>query len=1486
MKHVSPRLYYLFLACLLLGMLFGAPSGNAQNFYNTCHDNLRDDVSAVGLPDKVCQNECTDLAASSCIADVMTDDFEGQNYNANLWSGNTTGQTGTLCGASGGSKALLMDGAGLRIAETKSLNTVCARKISFSLTYGTSAVPGNCEDAELPDENVSLEFFNPATGKWTKIDVYDNGGSFPSVGPYDSWTTVCINLPAAARAQGVRFRWVQPNNSGAGFDSWALDDVVVEYSPQNVTYVWQPGFLLGDTVQVCPSQTTTYTVTASAGSFSSQAVVTVEVVQPPAPGAVTASPNPACPGDNVTLTYTGYQNTSEARFQWSRDGVNWNFVGCGPIAAQPNGSVTCQYPAIDEPLFFRAVAYNNPCAPVASAQTLADVQEPDRLFGNQSVCQGEDPVPLNLVPQSSGNCSVVRWESRNCAPSSLSNTWTTINFTGSSYDPGVLNDTTCFRAVVQCGNCPQTATNEVIVNVDSIPFADTATTSTPRVLDCSFTTGKIQLEGYWGDFIEEWEWSNSPNCDTDPDNSNWTPVPGSEKPEIVGDGQFVGESHRCYRAKIVHGDCDEVYSVPVRIPFDPCTEIPPEVKIPDTSFCCGGSLTLTPINPLPPGWQVERWEFSTNNGQTWTPLVDSANTLTHTPPCQTVNYRVWVSNYGNPIFGYYSDTNTVVIASDISFGGDFLTANDRYVYCQGECVDLQIRAFDQNGRVDSARFEIYDDAIFDWVPYDEFEISTNTATVNYQICNLDTSFSMRAYVNDNCTEEYSGFLVVTVEEPPLPGVLSRSHSVCVGDSSELMELKDYAGDIIQWERDMGCAGSWSVLSNVAGDSYKQANINQEVCFRVLVDNGTVCNSVYSNEIKVEPVFFQPSAGTLGSPQQICSGEIPDSLKLQFNTGPVKRWEFSYNAQQGPWIGVEDTNTYYIDSTIAQSTCYRAIAGFGQCDDTSNVVCIDVELATIAGRIIGFNGVCRDSCAALALTESNGAVETWQYRENCAGPWIDVPNNTTEFYTHCMASWADSACVRLILRSGQCARDTTDVFKVKVLGASAAGSILPANLSICRGDDAGTLRLQNYTGQIVRWEASFDCQNFGNPFTVLQADQDSFVVGANITQTTCYRVFVQNGTCPPVVSDTMRIDVDSPTIAGVVSADQTICPGDAINALTLAGHTGDVVEWQRSTDCPGFSTRTPINNQTPTLALAVPPPQTTCYRAVVQNGACPQETSDAATITLGASTQPGTLSGADTLCGPGAPAGFALSGHTGNIIRWESAPSSAPFAPVNAISHTSASYQPGTINATTCYRAVLGDAVCGEVFSNPVCAVIEPQTVPGAATAEKPSVCSGDVGGDVVLTGRVGDVLRWESSEDNFDTTTPLAETGDTLTVGSITVENLLPRHCSARKLRHARLRRSLHRRNAGAAFRRGLGGRNDLRRRARASAQLVGHGGPGRQMAVFRQRRVRRRAGYCQHEQYADCGQHNDAILPRGPARNRRRLPRSLFRACDRYRRR
>ena len=112
----------------------------------------------------------------------------------------------------------------------------------------------------------------------------------------------------------------------------------------------------------------------------------------------------------------------------------------------------------------------------------------------------------------------------------------------------------------------------------------------------------------------------------------------------------------------------------------------------------------------------------------------------------------------------------------------------------------------------------------------------------------------------------------------------------------------------------------------------------------------------------------------------------------------------------------------------------------------------------------------------------------------------------------------------------------------------------------------------------------------------------------------YRIRAYNACGTTASSNVLSFSIGS--VGGSVSSAQTICSGTQPTALTLSGHAGSIIRWEKSVDA-AFTTPIAIANTSTTLSSSTIGnlDSDTYFRAVVQNGSCSVGYSNSARITV-------------------------------------------------------------------------------------------------------------------------------------------------------------------------------------------------------------------------------------------------------------------------------
>ncbi|MES2591074.1 MAG: gliding motility-associated C-terminal domain-containing protein [Bacteroidota bacterium] len=276
-----------------------------------------------------------------------------------------------------------------------------------------------------------------------------------------------------------------------------------------------------------------------------------------------------------------------------------------------------------------------------------------------------------------------------------------------------------------------------------------------------------------------------------------------------------------------------------------------------------------------------------------------------------------------------------------------------------------------------------------------------------------------------------------------------------------------------------------------------------------------------------------------------------------------------------------------------------------------IICLTfgkVQAQSIGGFTSGAAIYCANANSGfinLDTTTSNGAIIRWDYSTDGGSNWLPLFNiSPSVSYTNL----PQSTCYRAIVKDGAFPEAASSTSCIDIYPPSIGGTITGGGVfCITPGTGTGVLTLVADTGSVLFWQDSIP----GGTWNTI-SDTNHTLNHANLTQNTYYRAIVQSGaTCPSDTSSIASFTYDSVSVAGMVSGTDTVCTGINSGTLNLTGELGDVQSWLSSTDSILW---TPITNDT-TFQTYSGLTQTTWYQAIVQNGACPSDTSTPAILSI-------------------------------------------------------------------------------------------------------------------------------------------------------------------------------------------------------------------------------------------------------------------------------
>jgi len=291
-----------------------------------------------------------------------------------------------------------------------------------------------------------------------------------------------------------------------------------------------------------------------------------------------------------------------------------------------------------------------------SSDTVQVIVYPVTIAGNlvadNFVCSNLNTGNLVL---SNNNGIIVQWES------SIDNgsTWTAIASSSNSYQYRNLTNTTIFRVLVSNGNCSAVYSNTVKINVSPVSIPGTLS-STDTLVCSNYNSGTIHLTGNNGTILN-WEYSED-------DGANWKIINNSTS--VL---QFINITKpTIYRIKVQSGVCAIDYSSQIKIGIANPTKA--GVISGSTIVCMNnnsGKIVLTGNNG-----KILYWEYSIDNGNTWTIIADSSNNILYQNLTTTTMYRAVVQNSVCSIA--YTNSITVHIVQPVTIanaGPDQLICN-------------------------------------------------------------------------------------------------------------------------------------------------------------------------------------------------------------------------------------------------------------------------------------------------------------------------------------------------------------------------------------------------------------------------------------------------------------------------------------------------------------------------------------------------------------------------------------------------------------------------------------------------------------------------------------------------------------------------------------------------------------------------------------------------------------------------------------------
>ena len=1070
--------------------------------------------------------------------------------------------------------------------------------------------------------------------------------------------------------------------------------------------------------------TTLYRAIVQNGTCSAvySSVATITVNSPSIPGTLSADTIVCISSNSGSLTLNGYTG-SILRWESSTDGGStWPTI-------INNSSNNYSYTNLKSTTLYRAIIQNGTCSIVTSNAVNIKVSElsiPGSITANNIVCANNNN---GLLVLSANNGNILNWESSSNSGAS----WSIISNNSNNQSYTNLTSTTLYRAKIQNGVCPSAYSNSVSITV--LPKVSVANAGIDQKI-CNQTSTSLA--------------ANTPTSGS----GNWTAV--VTNPSIINftnpndpNSSVTGLKAGVYQFiwTISNAVCADSKDT-VLVTIYPATN--PGILSADATVCASsnnGSLTLN-------GYQsaILNWESSVD-GSSWTNIVNSTNLQNYSNLNSSTYFRALVKNEVCPSLYSNSIRITVLPATTIADAGpDTTLINGFSSYrlnannpSSGTGVWSVVAPF---GPTNLAFTDASDpNATIRHLTFIKADSTTSPVTPP-----ADGVYHLKWSISNGICPASESIMIVTVQPPTNPGFVGTDTIVCANNNTGIITVSDYFGDILQWEDSTSLSSSWHIITRTIGkdqDSIHFENLSITTMYRALVKNG-VGLSLYSGIAATVTVLDPVSIADAGVDSSICN---TTSIQLYGNrpTRGTGTWTSIANGLAAPiFSNKKDPKTIVNGLTIGTYQFVWTISN-GSCDNSYDTVTIKIVAPSIPGNLEAAAIVCaNNNMGTLLLKDYTGTIIQSTYSLDNGLNWMPISNSANKDSIP-YKNLTSTTQFRTEIKNAVCPSLVSNIVTITVL-QEVSKSNAGADQNICNQTTTNLSAQATVIGTGI-WSSLST-----NPTAVniISANDPNTTITDLAAGTYQFVWTVSNKLCNDS-KDTVQVIVYPETIAGNLVADNFVCTNLNSGQLVLSNNNGIIIQWETS-----------IDNGVNWIALANTSNSftyhnlttSTNFRVLVSNGNCSPSYSNSVKINVTPTSIPGILISTDTLvCSNYNSGSIHLTGNNGTILDWEY--SEDDGVTWSILNNSTADLQFINLTKSTIYRALIQSGVCTIAYSNNVKINVSIPTIPGRIIGNA-TVCKNSNTGKIVLTGNNGSILHWESSIDNGNTWTIIANSSNTI----------------------------------------------------------------------------------------------------------------------------
>nr|WP_288833324.1 T9SS sorting signal type C domain-containing protein [uncultured Flavobacterium sp.] len=565
-----------------------------------------------------------------------------------------------------------------------------------------------------------------------------------------------------------------------------------------------------------------------------------------------------------------------------------------------------------------------------------------------------------------------------------------------------------------------------------------------------------------------------------------------------------------------------------------------------------------------------------------------------------------------------------------------------------------------------------------------------------------------------------------------------------------------------------------------GSSYSPGTIYSTTTYYV---DASYTSPTYTTVRKAVTVTVNPNSvgGTASTSQSICSGSTPSNISLSGYTGTIQWQSSSDNSNFSNISGATSSTLTSAQMGVLTATrYYRAVVTSGNCSSSnSNTITVTVNAApSVPGASSPYSATC------------SGFTAQWAWTANATAYYLDVATD---------ASFASIVPAYNNLNVGNVTNYgitglnpvTTYYYRVRALGCSTSASSATMSISTLAVAIPSTASPSSAscTGFTAQWGYAANATNYildvatDSGFTSIVSGYNNLsvgnvlnyvVTGLNPSTTYYYRVRA-SGCGTSASSSTMSIATSTVTVPSTAGAYSATCNGFTAQwgyASNATNYILDVATDSGFTSIVSGYNNLSVGNVLSYIITGLNPATTYYYR--VRASGCSTSVSSATmnyTTSPVPASVPVVIGTSNSNCSNGLQLDWnQVTDATGYYLDISTNNSFSSFVSgynsYNVGYQTSNFYANGLSSGVTYYYRIRAYNACGiTAYSNVVSFSIG--SVGGTVTLST-AVCSGTNSTTLTLSGHTGNVVRWESSLDNFAT----AGTTITNTTTILTATNL------------------------------------------------------------------------------------------------------------------